>query len=83
MVKEKSPDITIINMELPSNDIYETIKEIRSVSTEPIIVISGKHNENTLVKAIDYGADAFLTKPFSQITLMAMANNLMRRKGSL
>lgn len=83
MVREKSPDITIINMELPSNDIYETIKEIRSVSTEPIIVISGSHNKNTLVKAIDYGADAFLAKPFSQITLMAMANNLMRRRGSL
>jgi len=83
MVKDKSPNMTIVNMELPGNDIYQTIKELRSVSSKPIIVISNSQDEKALIKAIDCGADAFLAKPFSQITLMAIANNLMRRRGRL
>jgi len=83
MVKDEAPDITIINMELPGNDIYQTIREIRSISKEPLIAISGNHDEKELIKAINCGADSFLPKPFSQITLMALANNLMRRRGGL
>ena len=65
------PDIILLDMGLPDIDGMEVIQQIRLWSGCPIIVISARTQEDDKVRALDAGADDYLTKPFGTSELLA------------
>ena len=59
-----NPDIMLLDLGLPDMDGLEVIKKVRSWSNIPIIVVSARSEDQDKVKALDLGADDYLTKPF-------------------
>jgi two-component system KDP operon response regulator KdpE len=76
--KEK-PDLIILDLGLPDGDGIDFINNYRSWSTNPILVLSARMQEHEKVKALDAGADDYLTKPFGTAELMARMRVLLRR----
>ena len=74
-----NPDIILLDLGLP--DIYgiEIIKNVRSWSNMPIIVISARSEDSDKIEALDVGADDYLTKPFSVEELLARLRVTLRR----
>jgi len=74
------PDLIILDLGLPDGDGIDFIGNYRSWSTNPILVLSARMQEHEKVKALDAGADDYLTKPFGTAELMARMRVLLRRQ---
>jgi two-component system KDP operon response regulator KdpE len=66
-----NPDVVLLDLGLPDGDGIEVTRRLREWSTAPIIVISARGQEADKVKALDAGADDYLTKPFGTGELLA------------
>ena len=73
------PDLVLLDLGLPDVDGVAVIEKLRSWSSVPIIVISARVGEADKVKALDTGADDYLTKPFSVEELLARVRAWQRR----
>lgn len=73
------PDIILLDLGLPDMDGIEVIKRIREWSLVPIIVLSVRDREDDKVRALDAGADDYLTKPFGTSELLARIRAAIRR----
>lgn len=73
------PDVILLDLGLPDMDGVEVIKRIRQWSQVPIIVLSVRDRESDKVKALDSGADDYLTKPFGVGELLARIRVMLRR----
>ncbi len=71
MFLSHNPNLIIVDLGLPDGDGKEFIKEIREISKIPIIVLTARHDEKEVIKALDFGADDYMTKPFSVNELRA------------
>ena len=74
-----NPDIILLDLGLPDMDGVRVIRNIRSWSNLPIIVISARSEDNDKIEALDAGADDYLTKPFSVEELLARLRVTQRR----
>lgn len=72
------PDVVLLDLGLPDIDGIEVIKRIREWSPVPIIVISARTHEQEKAKALDFGADDYITKPFGTVELMARIRTSLR-----
>lgn len=75
----KNPDVIILDLGLPDADGITLIREIRTWSRTPIIVVSARTDDADKVAALDAGADDYLTKPFSVEELLARLRVATRR----
>lgn len=82
IMKDWSPDLVITDLNMPRMDGITLCKEIRLRSKVPIIVLSVKEDEPTKVKALDLGADDYVTKPFNMNELLARVRANLRRAPS-
>ena len=73
------PDIIILDLGLPDMDGVEIITKVRSWSNNPIIVVSARSEDKDKIKALDAGADDYLTKPFSIDELLARIRVAFRK----
>jgi two-component system KDP operon response regulator KdpE len=73
------PDLMITDLQMPNVDGLELCRKIRRVSQKPIIILSVKNDEKTIVEALDSGADDYVTKPFSSNELLARVRANLRR----
>lgn len=73
------PDLVIVDLGLPDRDGATVIREIRSFSTVPILVLSARTMETEKIAALDAGADDYVTKPFSAPELLARVRAALRR----
>ncbi len=73
------PDLMITDLQMPEMNGIEFCREIRKVSTLPIIVLSVRGEERTKVEALDAGADDYVTKPFGTDELLARVRAALRR----
>jgi two-component system KDP operon response regulator KdpE len=78
LARTHNPDLFLLDLGLPDVDGMEVTKEIRAFSAKPIIVISARGQEEDKVKALDVGADDYLTKPFGTSELMARIRVALR-----
>ena len=77
--REESPDLVLLDLAMPGPDGFNVAGQIRSSGNVPILVISGESGEKAKVKALEIGADDYLTKPFGKAELLARISALMRR----
>ena len=73
------PDLVIVDLGLPDMDGVEVVEGIRGWSRAPIIVLSARHQEQAKVRALDAGADDYVTKPFGMDELLARVRAALRR----
>jgi DNA-binding response OmpR family regulator len=74
------PDLVILDLGLPDLDGSELLRMIRSVRRVPVIVITARGSDETVVATLDSGADDYLVKPFSMIQLEARVRAVLRRR---
>ncbi len=77
--KMYSPDLILLDIMLPKKDGWEVCREIRAVSTVPIIMITAKGEVFDKVLGLELGADDFVTKPFDLKELSARVKAVLRR----
>ena len=75
----RRPDLVIADLGLPDGDGVDFIRQVRTWSGVPIIVLSARTHESDKVAALDAGADDFITKPFGVAELLARTRANMRR----
>jgi DNA-binding response OmpR family regulator len=75
------PNLVILDINLPSGSGFDVCKAIRARSEVPVMMLTARGEEEDLVRALELGADDYLTKPFSPRTLLARVKALLRRAG--
>lgn len=70
-VTARPPDVVVLDLGLPDGDGLDFVRQVRSWSTLPILILSARDREGQKVQALDAGADDYLTKPFSVPELLA------------
>lgn len=78
LITSQCPDLILLDLGLPDLDGIEVIRQIRTWSNTPIIVISARNVEKEKVKALDLGADDYITKPFGTAELLARLRTALR-----
>ncbi len=78
----RPPDAAIIDLVLPDGDGVEVCQQLRSWSEMPIIVLSAVDDEEQKVRALEAGADDYVTKPFGPRELVARLSAALRRAGT-
>jgi DNA-binding response OmpR family regulator len=71
--------LMILDIMMPGADGFTVCETVRTRSSMPVIVLSARNNENDIVRALEIGADDYLTKPFSPRTLLARIHAILRR----
>lgn len=79
--KEKSIALIILDVMMPKMDGWTVLKTIREHSKVPVIMLTARSEENDELKGFDYGADEYISKPFSPKILVARVKALLRRSG--
>ena len=75
----RKPDLLVLDLGLPDGDGLDVIRDVRSWSGVPIIVLSARSDETDKIAALDAGADDYLTKPFGTGELLARVRANLRR----
>ncbi len=80
--REETPDLVLLDLNMPGIGGLETCRAIRETSDIPIIILSVRNTERDKVQALDAGADDYVTKPFGVQELLARIRAAMRRMPS-
>lgn len=75
----RRPDVCLVDLGMPRMSGFEVIEGVRAFSQVPILVISGRTDSSDKVRALDAGADDYVTKPFAVDELLARVRALVRR----
>ena len=78
LARTNNPDVVLLDLGLPDMDGMDVTKALREWSTRPIIIISARGQEEDKVRALDVGADDYLTKPFGTSELLARMRVALR-----
>ncbi len=76
---EEQPDLVILDVEMPPPNGFEVCQRIRAVSQVPILMLTVRSATVDKIRALDLGADDYLTKPFDHLELLARLRALLRR----
>ncbi|HET9493418.1 MAG TPA: response regulator transcription factor [Chloroflexia bacterium] len=76
---EEQPDLVIVDLNIPAPDGFEVLKSIRMASQVPVLILTARNSTVDKIRALDLGADDYLTKPFDHLELLARLRALARR----
>jgi DNA-binding response OmpR family regulator len=77
---EDPPDLVVLDVSMPPPDGFEVCRRIRERSSAPILMLTVRNATMDKVRALDLGADDYLTKPFDPLELFARLRALLRRQ---
>jgi DNA-binding response OmpR family regulator len=78
-IRDKMPDLVILDVMLPDLDGFEVLKMVREISSIPVIMLTAKSEEDDRVHGLELGADDYITKPFSPRELVSRVKAVLRR----
>ncbi len=81
MFDAEAPDIVVLDINMPGASGFQVCEAIRARSNVPVMMLTVRSEEEDLIKALELGADDYLSKPFSPKTLLARLKALLRRAG--
>jgi len=81
LVETEAPDLVVLDLGLPDINGFEVLRQIRSFSHVPTIILTVRSDEADIVKGLEWGADDYMVKPFRQLELLARVKALIRRQG--
>jgi len=81
-VEDESPDIIILDINLPDMSGFDVLEHIRQFSEVPIIILSARDQEIDKVRGLEIGADDYIVKPFSPSELLVRCQAVLRRAGT-
>ena len=81
LARSEKPDLILTDLAMPVVDGFTLITTVRKLITTPIVVLSVRGGESDRVRALDLGADDFVSKPFSVAELLARVRAQLRRSG--
>jgi two-component system KDP operon response regulator KdpE len=76
---ERTPDLIVLDVNLPDMLGFEVVRELRRFSNIPVLMLTGRAESTDIVSGLDSGADDYLTKPFKADELLARVRALLRR----
>lgn len=79
LLSSESPDIVLLDVSMPGMDGFEVLRRIRDVSEVPVIMLTVRGEEYDKVRALEMGADDYVTKPFGSLELIARVKAMLRR----
>ena len=82
MASSHNPDLVLLDLGLPDEDGLRVVETLRAWGPTPIIVVSARGREEDKVRALDLGADDYLTKPFGAQELLARIRVALRHAGT-
>lgn len=82
LVKEKDPALVILDLMLPDGSGFDVLKELRTFSQAPLIILTARDAEQDKILGLELGADDYMVKPFSPGELVARARAVQRRVGA-
>jgi DNA-binding response OmpR family regulator len=74
-----SPDVTLLDVNMPVMNGFELLQRIREMSDAPVLMLTARGDEMSKVKGLELGADDYLVKPFSHLELFARIKAVLRR----
>jgi len=77
--REWQPDLVLTDLQMPNVDGLHLTRSIRQTSSVPIVILSVRNEEKTIVEALDAGADDYVSKPFGTNELLARLRSALRR----
>ena len=80
LIENENPNLVILDLGLPDISGFDVIKRVRQFSGVPIMVLTQNEDEKAIVKALEWGADEYIIKPFRQMELLARVKALTRRQ---
>ena len=84
LVKDEQPDLILLDIMMPGLDGYDLLKLLKDDSTTrdiPVVMLTAKGMENEIQKALDFGADDYVQKPFHSGLLLKRIKTLVDKKG--
>ncbi len=81
IIEQQEPELVVVCEHLADMSIWQIIKEIRRFADTPIVVAAQSDNELDIVKALEMGADDYISMPCSMMVLMARVVAVLRRVG--
>jgi two-component system, OmpR family, KDP operon response regulator KdpE len=79
LFEDEKPDFVILDISMPEMDGFDVLRRIRESSYVPVLMLTVKGGEMDKVKALELGADDYVTKPFSSLELLARIKAVLRR----
>ena len=79
IMKHDKISLALVDIMMPEMNGYEFIKEVRQISDIPIIIISARNQDADKIMGLDIGADAYISKPFNPLEVIAYIKALLRR----
>jgi len=76
----RAPDLVLLDLGLPDLDGFEVVRRLREWSAMPVVVLSARGREDDKIRALDAGADDYVTKPFATGELLARMRAALRRR---
>jgi len=83
LAESEDPDIVILDLGLPDISGFEVLREVRSFSSVPIIILTIKAEEASIVRGLEWGADDYVVKPCGQLELLARVKARIRDRDNL
>jgi DNA-binding response OmpR family regulator len=82
-VVSESPNVMLLDINLPDKDGFSVLKQVREIADLPVLMISARGQEDDRITGLDLGADDYVTKPFSYRELSSRVKAVLRRAQSL
>jgi DNA-binding response OmpR family regulator len=80
LAQKEVPNIIILDLGLPDMDGIDVLKELRTSSDAPVIIVTARSEEMSRVKGLEAGADDYILKPFHHTELLARVRAVLRRR---
>jgi len=79
LIETENPDVTILDIGLPDMEVIQVLRQIRSFSQVPVIMLTVRGEDADIARCLELGADDYIVKPFSHIELLARVQAVLRR----